>query len=100
MRVVAENGVTSFCAPPTVYRYLIKEDLTRYDLSKLEYCVVAGEPLNPEVYNQFFKMTGLKLMEGYGQTESVVMVATSSLDGTETGFYGQAFPRFCHGHCG
>ena len=94
MRVVAENGVTSFCAPPTVYRYLIKEDLTRYDLSKLEYCVVAGEPLNPEVYNQFFKMTGLKLMEGYGQTESVVMVATYPWMEPKPGSMGKPSPGF------
>lgn len=74
--VVAKYGVTSFCAPPTIFRYLIKEDLSQYDLSKLKYCTVAGEPLNPEVYSQWLKMTGLKLMEGFGQTETVVLVAT------------------------
>ncbi len=58
---IARNKVTTFCAPPTIYRFLIKEDLRRYDLSALKYCVVAGEPLNPEVYNAFFKATGLKL---------------------------------------
>ena len=74
--VITKYGLTSFCAPPTIFRYLIKEDLSKYDFRKLKYCVVAGEPLNPEVYNQFLKMTGLKLMEGYGQTETVVQVGT------------------------
>jgi acetyl-CoA synthetase len=68
--------VATFCAPPTIYRYLIKEDLTQYDLSSLCYCAIAGEPLNPEVYQQFLKATGLKLMEGYGQTECTVAIAT------------------------
>ncbi len=74
--VAARYGVTSFCAPPTVYRFLIKEDLSRYDFSGLKYCVVAGEPLNPEVYERFLEYTGLKLMEAYGQTELVVTIAT------------------------
>ena len=60
LNVISKHGVTTFCAPPTIYRFFIKEDLTKYDLSKLKYCVVAGEPLNPEVYNQFLKMTGYK----------------------------------------
>jgi acetyl-CoA synthetase len=74
--MAARYGVTTFCAPPTIYRFLIKEDLSRYDFSGLEYCVVAGEPLNPEVYERFLEYTGIKLMEGYGQTETVVAVAT------------------------
>ena len=76
MGILEEYQISTFCAPPTVFRYLIKEDLSRYDLSHLEYCVVAGEPLNPEVYQQFLHATGIKLMEGYGQTELVVTVAT------------------------
>jgi acetyl-CoA synthetase len=94
LRVVVDNGVTTFCAPPTIYRYLIKEDLTQYNLEKLEYCVVAGEPLNPEVYNQFLKMTGLRLMEGYGQTESVVMVATYPWMEPKPGSMGKPSPGF------
>ena len=74
--VICKYGVTSFCAPPTIYRFFIKEDLTKYDFSKLKHCAVAGEPLNPEVYNQFYKATGLKLMEGYGQTELTVTLGT------------------------
>jgi acetyl-CoA synthetase len=69
-------GVTTFCAPPTVYRFLIKEDISQYDFSSLNYCVVAGEPLNPEVYEKFLEYTDLKLMEGFGQTETVVAIAT------------------------
>ena len=76
LRVVASHGVTSFCAPPTLYRYLIKEDFSQYDLSRLKCAVIAGEPMNPEVYSQFLRLTGLKIREGYGQTECTVAVAT------------------------
>jgi len=71
---VAQFHVTSFCAPPTIYRYMIKEDLKKYDLSALEYCSIAGEPLNPEVYNRFLELTGLKLFEAYGQTELTIVL--------------------------
>jgi acetyl-CoA synthetase len=74
LELCAKHGVTTFCAPPTVYRFLIKEDLSKCDFSKLEYAVVAGEPLNPEVYEQFKKATGIELMEAYGQTEMTVGV--------------------------
>jgi acetyl-CoA synthetase len=67
-------GVTTFCAPPTVYRFLIKEDLSQYDFSSLTYCVVAGEPLNPEIYDRFLQFTGLRLMEAFGQTETTVQI--------------------------
>ncbi len=68
-------GINTFCAPPTIYRFLIKEDLSQYDLSSIEYAVTAGEPLNPEVFNKFYEHTGLKLREGFGQTECVVCIA-------------------------
>ncbi len=74
--IIASCGVTTFCAPPTIFRYLIKEDLSQYDWSRLKYCVTAGEPLNPEVYTQFLKLTGHRLMEGFGQTECTVAIAT------------------------
>jgi acetyl-CoA synthetase len=76
LQKATEHGVTTFCAPPTVFRFLIKEDLSRYDFGKLAYTVTAGEPLNAEVYNRWLEATGLRLMEGYGQTESVIAVAT------------------------
>ncbi|MDR1371593.1 MAG: AMP-binding protein [Dysgonamonadaceae bacterium] len=75
LRVMQDFRVTSFCAPPTVYRFLILEDLTKYDLSALKYCEVAGEPLNPVVYETFYKSTGIKMMEGFGQTEMTVSIA-------------------------
>ena len=68
-------NITTFCAPPTMYRFFIKEDLSKYDLSTIEYSTVAGEALNPEVYEQWKKATGLKLMEGFGQTETTLTVA-------------------------
>ncbi len=67
-------NITTFCAPPTMYRFFIKEDLSKYDLSSVKYATVAGEALNPEVYNQFLKATGIKLMEGFGQTETTLAI--------------------------
>ena len=75
LEVISRHKVTTFCAPPTMYRFFIKENLKAYDFSALSYCTVAGEPLNPEVYAQFLDRTGLKLREGYGQTEMTVSVA-------------------------
>ncbi len=73
---MAKYRVTSFCAPPTVYRYLIREDISKYDLSALTHCSVAGEPLNPEIYDRWLQMTGIKLFEGYGQTELTLTIGT------------------------
>jgi acetyl-CoA synthetase len=73
--VISKYKVTSFCAPPTIYRFFIKENLRQYDFSALRSCVVAGEPLNPEVYHRFKSLTGLSLKEGYGQTEMTLAVA-------------------------
>jgi acetyl-CoA synthetase len=75
LEVISRHKVTSFCAPPTLYRFFIKENLREVDFSALKHCSVAGEPLNPEVYEQFLDMTGLKLREGYGQTEMTAAVA-------------------------
>lgn len=74
LKKIEQYRVTTFCAPPTIYRYFIKEDLSKYDLSSLKYATIAGEPLNPEVYYQFMEATGLKLMEIYGQTELTVTI--------------------------
>ena len=76
LEIIAKYHIETFCGPPTIYRYLIKEDFSKYDLSALKYCTTAGEPLNPEVYNQFYKLTGIKLKEGFGQSESTVMLGT------------------------
>jgi len=73
---IEEYKITSLCAPPTIFRFLIREDLTKFDLSSLTYCTIAGEALNPVVYETFYKLTGIKLMEGFGQTETTLTVAT------------------------
>ena len=73
---IARDKVTTFCAPTTIYRMLIHEDLSKYDLSALEHASVAGEALNAEVFNKFYEATGLKLMEGFGQTETTLTIAT------------------------
>ncbi len=67
-------GITTFCAPPTMYRMLIKEDLTKYDFSSLKHATTAGEALNPEVYRKFEEITGLQIMEGFGQSETTCMI--------------------------
>jgi acetyl-CoA synthetase len=73
--LISKHKVTSFCAPPTIYRFFIKENLKQYDFRALRTCTVAGEPLNPEVYHRFKELTGLSLKEGYGQTEMTLAVA-------------------------
>ena len=73
---IEKYKLTTFCAPPTIYRFLIKEGIENYDLSSLKYVTTAGEALNAEVFNRFYQYTGLKLMEGFGQTETTVLIAT------------------------
>ena len=94
LAVIARHGVTSFCAPPTIYRFFIKEDLAAFDLTKLKYCVVAGEPLNPEVYNRFLEMTGIRLKEGYGQTELTVAIGTYPWIAPKPGSMGKPSPGY------
>ena len=74
LTAISENRVTSFCAPPTAYKMLIHADLSKYDLSSLKKAEIAGEALNPEVYERFLKLTGIKMREGFGQTETCVML--------------------------
>jgi len=92
--VIIKHKVTSFCAPPTIYRFFIKEDLSKFDLSNLKHCSIAGEPLNPEVYNQFLKATGMKLMEGYGQTELTITLATFPWMEPKPGSMGKPAPGY------
>lgn len=94
LNVITKHGVTSFCAPPTMYRFFIKEDLSQYDFSKLVHWSVAGEPLNPEVFNQFLKATGYKLMEGYGQTELTVVLGTFPMMEIKPGSMGKPAPGY------
>ncbi len=91
---ISRHGVTTFCAPPTIFRFLIREDLSQYDLSRIRHCVVAGEPLNPEVYEQFLAHTGLELREGFGQTESIVMMATFPWLEPKPGSMGKPSPGY------
>lgn len=77
LTMIEKYKVTSLCAPPTIFRFLIRENLTKYDLSSLEYCTIAGEALNPSVYEKFLELTGIKLHEGYGQSETTVCIFTS-----------------------
>ena len=76
LELIANYKITSFCAPPTVYRFLIKEDLTKYDLSSLEYVTTAGEALNPSVFDAFQDATGLMIREAFGQTETTATIIT------------------------
>jgi len=76
LNIIAKYKVTSFCAPPTVFRFLIREDFSAYDLSSLKYCTTAGEALNPKVFETFYERTGIKLMEAFGQTETTVLLGT------------------------
>ncbi len=94
LEVISKYKVTSFCAPPTVYRFMIREDFSNYDLSSLKYCTVAGEPLNAEVYNRFLQLTGIQLKEGFGQTESVVSIATFPWMKTKPGSMGIPNPIY------
>ena len=73
LEMISKYGLTTFCAPPTVYRYLVRQDLSKYDLSKCVRFTTAGEALNGEVYNKWLEKTGKKIYEGYGQTESTII---------------------------
>ena len=76
MRQIEKYRITSFCAPPTIYRFMIHEDFSQYDLSSLQYCTTAGEALNPSVPEKFKQLTGVSLMEGFGQTETTMTLGT------------------------
>ena len=91
---VAEHKVTSFCAPPTIYRFLIKEDLSHIDFSHLEYATTAGEPLNAEVFNRFKELSGLEIHEGFGQSETPVLIATFPWIKPVAGSLGKPSPIF------
>lgn len=75
---ITKYKITTFCAPPTVYRFMIKNDLSKYDLSSIKYMMTAGEALNPEIYRQIRLKTGHPIYEGFGQTETTIVCATFS----------------------
>ncbi len=90
----AKYNITTFCAPPTMLRMFIKEDLSKYDLSSIHHMTTAGEALNPEVYKQFEKATGLKIMEGFGQTETTLVIANLYGTTPRVGAMGKASPQY------
>ena len=94
LHMIHNYGITSFCAPPTVFRFLIREDLTQFDLSTLRYCTIAGEALNPSVYDEWLKLTGIKLMEAYGQTETTVTLGTYPFVEPRPGSMGKVGPVY------
>jgi len=91
---VKNYKVNTFCAPPTIYRFLIKEDLSGYDFSNWTHATTAGEPLNPEVFNKFQEISGLKIMEGFGQSETVVAIANFLWLEPRPGSMGKVAPTF------
>jgi acetyl-CoA synthetase len=93
LRIIADAGITSFCAPPTLYRLLVQTDLAAYDLSGLRHCTSAGEPLNPEVIRAWKDGTGgLTIYDGYGQSETTVLVANYRSVAVRPGSMGKPVP--------
>ena len=90
----AKYNITTFCAPPTMYRFILLEDLTKYDLSSLKYVTTAGEALNREVFDQFYRITGLKIMEGFGQTETTLSIANLVGNELKLGSMGKPTPQY------
>ena len=94
MPMFAKYQITSFCAPPTMLRMMIKEDLSKYDFSSVRYMTTAGEALNPEVYRQFEKLTGLQIHEGFGQSESTMIIGNLVGAGHKVGSMGKPAPIY------
>ena len=90
----AKYGITTFCAPPTMYRMLIKEDISKYDFSSVHHATTAGEALNPEVFVQFERATGLKIHEGFGQTETTCALGNLLGDALKPGSMGKPIPDY------
>ena len=90
----AQYNISTFCAPPTMYRMLIKEDISKYDLSSIRYATTAGEALNPEVFKQFEQQTGLRIMEGFGQMETTLSIGNLVGDTSKIGSMGKPTPLY------
>ena len=90
----AKYNITTFCAPPTIYRMLIKQDISRFDLSSIRHATTAGEALNPEVFHRFEKLTGLQIAEGFGQTEMTLGIANLAGDRIKPGSMGKPVPGY------
>lgn len=92
--LIAKYKINTFCVPPTIYRFLVKEDLSGYDFSSLHHCTTAGEALNAEVFRQFYEATGQKIYEGFGQTESCVILANFRFMPPVSGCSGKPCPLY------
>ncbi len=90
----AKYKITTFCAPPTMYRMLIKQDISQYDLSSITHATTAGEALNPEVYKVFKENTGLRIMEGFGQTETTLVIGNLYGEEHKLGSMGKPSPQY------
>lgn len=94
LKMIESYRITSFCAPPTIFRFMIREDLRKYDLSSLKWATIAGEALNPSVYQEFYELTGIKLREGFGQTETTCTVLTTPWMEPKPGSMGKPNPAY------
>ena len=94
MRMMEKYHITSFCAPPTIYRFMLQEDFSKYDLSSLRYCTTAGEALEPVVFQKFFDLVGVKMMEGFGQTETTMTLGTFPWVKPKPGSMGKPNPQY------
>lgn len=91
---IQDYHITSLCAPPTIFRFLIREDIKSFDLSSLRYCTIAGEALNPNVFDEWQRLTGIQLMEGFGQTETTLTVGTFPWCNPKPGSMGLPSPAY------
>ena len=94
MQKIQDFGITSFCAPPTIYRFLIQEDLSKFNLSSLKHCSTAGEALSEEVFNKWLQITGLELREGFGQTETTLSLFNFMNEKVKPGSIGKPAPYY------
>lgn len=94
LKIIEKYKITSFCAPPTVFRFMIRENILNYDLSSLKWCTIAGEALNPAIYETFYNLTGIKLREGFGQTETTLTVVTLPWAEPKPGSMGLPNPQY------
>lgn len=91
---IEKHQIRTFCAPPTIYRFMLQNDIAKYNLSSLVHCSTAGEPLNPEIFNRFKKITGLEILNGFGQTETTVIVANYEWLKVDPGAMGMPNPAY------
>lgn len=94
LKKISEYKVTTFCAPPTMFRFMLQEDVKSFDLSSIQTCCIAGEPLNPQVFNDWYKLTGLKMREGFGQSEGSVLIANFKWLEPSAGSTGKPAPLY------